>query len=79
MKTNRTTTPSRKQLESIYGPLHPGAVQAARNKWWTKMDIERDRETRREAGLRRRKKITGKDPGFLGQGLGAHKRPGRKR
>lgn len=72
-----TTTPSQKQLEKIYGKLHPGAVQIARNDYWSKVPIHQDRETRRLAGLRRRKKVTGKDPGFSGQGLGAHKRPGR--
>ena len=72
-----TTTPSQKQLEKIYGKLSGGGVQAARNDYWAKVPIHRDRETRRMAGLRRRKKVTGKDPGFSGQGLGAHKRPGR--
>ena len=72
-----TTTPSQKALEKIYGKLHPGAVQIARNDYWSKVPIHQDRETRRLAGLRRRKKVTGKDPGFSGQGLGAHKRPGR--
>ena len=74
-----TTTPSQKQREKIYGKLSGGGVQAARNDYWAKVPIHRDRETRRMAGLRRRKKVTGKDPGFSGQGLGAHKRPGRKR
>ncbi len=40
---------------------------------------EMAREKRRLAGIRRRKKITGVDVGYFGQGLGAHKRPGRKR
>ena len=39
---------------------------------------EAKREKRRLAGIRRREKITGKKVGYFGQGLGAHKRPGRR-
>ena len=72
-----TTTPSQKALEKIYGKLHPGAVQIARNDYWSKVPIHMDRETRRLAGVRRRRKVTGKNVGDFAQGLGAHKRPGR--
>jgi hypothetical protein len=78
--TNRfpTTTISRQDLEKIYGPLHPNAVSTARHNYNTKMAREGKRETRRLAGIRRREKITGKTVGYFGQGLGAHKRPGRR-
>ena len=84
MGTDRTTTPSRDQLERIYGPLHKhsGAEQYARNKYWAKQDIEMKRETRRLAGVRRRAKITGKPYNEFGQGLGAQRKPrghGRRR
>jgi hypothetical protein len=74
-----TTTPTQKQLEKIYGKLSGGGVQAARNDYWAKVPIHRDRENRRLAGIRRRRKVTGRDVSEFGQGLGAHKRPGRKR
>ncbi len=76
MGAYNTTSPSEKELEKIYGKMHPAAVQAARNDYWQKQEIHQGRETRRAAGLRRRKKITGKS---TGQGLGAHKRPVERR
>ncbi len=36
------------------------------------------REKRRRAGVRRREKVTGKKVGYFGQGLGAHRKSGRK-
>tara|TARA_B100001146_G_C16177183_1_gene432931 strand:+ start:1364 stop:1588 length:225 start_codon:yes stop_codon:yes gene_type:complete len=73
-----TTGISRQDLEKIYGPLHPNAVSTARDDYKAKMFREGKRETRRLAGIRRREKITGKTVGYFGQGLGAHKRPGRR-
>lgn len=76
--TTTTTAPpwpSQKELENIYGPLHPGAVAWARRDYHDKQDIAMRRERRRLAGARRRAKITGKPYNEFGQGLGAHRKP----
>jgi len=69
---------SKKELEKIYGPLHSGAVGYAQKMYNERQTEEAKREKRRLAGIRRREKITGKKVGYFGQGLGAHKRPGRR-
>jgi|TARA_R110000824_G_scaffold117118_2_gene268909 hypothetical protein len=72
------TTPSQAELEKIYGPLHKGAVEPMRNKYWAMMAREGDREQRRLKGVRRRAKITGQKVDYFSQGLGAHRRPKKR-
>jgi hypothetical protein len=57
--------------KNFYNLLMPGFAAPTLNR----LEEVASREKRRLAGIRRRKKVTGKDVGYFGQGLGAHRKP----